>query len=277
MCQAVRAAWQAGCSWQAAQAGWRRAEGSTVELQLTLAPKASHPASIRSPCMSQDALFRAGSVESACTQLGPVPSSAPPASVAGSGDTPAPPACAACQPPATEPPGSCGSEESLQTPLDAALLEAPGGGSAAASAPAVQPPHEVAHTPPQQQAASAGPHPTVPPAFLAELGAANACVRHLPLPGKSGGPARGARWAPQSLPSAHTLGMMRGSIAAPCRTWGCPALHSPVPAVSVALLPAPLPCHCCRRPALLPGAPLLHDAAALGHLRWVPPWMAATD
>ncbi|KAL4425292.1 hypothetical protein ABPG75_009308 [Micractinium tetrahymenae] len=148
---------------------------------------------VKRPCMSQAALLRAGSVESACTGLGPVPASAAPAAAAGSGAAPAAPTCplspaAACQPPAKEAPGSCGSDESLQSPLDAALLQVPGSGGSAASAPAAEPAPAVAQAQQQQreqqQAAAAEPHCTLPHAFLAELAAANARVQCLPLPGK---------------------------------------------------------------------------------------------
>ncbi|KAL4435654.1 hypothetical protein ABPG77_002617 [Micractinium sp. CCAP 211/92] len=74
----------------------------------------------------------------------------------------------------------CGSDESLQTSLDAALLQVPGSAGDAASTPAAP---SAPEAPSQQQAAAAELHPTLPPAFLADLEAANACVQRLPLPG----------------------------------------------------------------------------------------------
>lgn len=157
-------------------------------------PKRSKPANPRRHCMTHADLGRAGSVESTCTQLGPLPSSAPPAAMAGSGAAPAPPACDPCLPQTMQPPGSCGSDESLQTSLDAALLQVPGSAGGAASTPAAPSAREA---PPRQQPAAAELHPTLPPAFLADLEAANACVQRLPLPGEFAGPGSGV---PAGLP-----------------------------------------------------------------------------
>lgn len=152
-------------------------------------------------------MLRAGSVESACTQLGLAASSMPPAAAAGSGAAPAPPACATWQPPSNDPPGSCGSEESLQTSLDVALLQASGSDGSAASAPAAQHAPQAPQPQPLHQAAAGSLHSTVPPAFLAELAEANACVQRLPLPGESRRGARGVAVCPlnffNTLPMAQ--------------------------------------------------------------------------